>query len=84
MTRLPLLAGATNSYDGFMLWDWLQVDHKKLRSLDGPDEMSNLTLVRDPRNRLKSNELTPTELRRERLGKNRMESAWWNETGKWQ
>ena len=37
--------------------DYLQVDHKKPRSLEGTDDMDNFTLLCDPCNRLKSNQI---------------------------
>lgn len=63
--------------------DYLQVDHKKPRSLDGTDDMDNFTLLCDPCNRLKSNKFTLSELRQQRLFDGRMDTAWWNKTGKW-
>ena len=62
--------------------DYLQVDHKKPRSLGGPDDMDNLTLLCDPCNRFKSNKLTLTELRQARTEQDRMDAAWW-ENEKW-
>lgn len=62
--------------------DYLQVDHKKPRSLGGGDDMSNLTLLCDPCNRLKSNKLTLTELQAVRVNEGRMQSDWWKEE-KW-
>ena len=44
--------------------DYLQIDHKKPRSLGGADEMDNYTLLCDPCNRLKSNKLTLNEASR--------------------
>ena len=59
--------------------DYLQVDHKKPRSLGGADEMDNYTLLCDPCNRLKSNKLTLTELRDVRVAEGRVDDAWWAE-----
>ncbi len=63
--------------------DYLQVDHKKPRSLGGADEMSNYTLLCDPCNRRKSNKLTLVELRRVRVDEGRVDADWWEEA-KWQ
>ena len=57
--------------------DYLQVDHKKPRSLGGGNEMDNLTLLCDPCNRLKSNKLTLADLRLARAGEGRMDEEWW-------
>ena len=62
--------------------DYLQIDHKKPRSLGGADEMDNYTLLCDPCNRLKSNKLTLTELRDVRVTEGRVDAAWWAEE-KW-
>ena len=59
--------------------DYLQVDHKKPRSLGGQDQMDNLTLLCDPCNRLKSNKLTLTELRDARVEEGRVDALWWAE-----
>ena len=59
--------------------DYLQVDHKRPRSLNGTDDMDNLTLLCDPCNRLKSNKLTLTELRAVRVGEGRIDEAWWED-----
>ena len=59
--------------------DYLEVDHKKPRSLGGSDEMNNRTLLCNPCNRLKSNKLTLRELRDERLGEGRINAEWWEE-----
>ena len=64
--------------------DYLQVDHKKPRSLGGSDEMDNLTLLCDPCNRHKSNKLTLTELRAGRVEDGRMQATWWADKGRWQ
>ena len=56
--------------------DYLQVDHKRPRSLDGTDDMDNLTLLCDPCNRLKSNKLTLTELRAVRVEEGRTDADW--------
>lgn len=62
--------------------DYLQVDHKRPRSLNGTDDMDNLTLLCDPCNRLKSNKLTLTELRAVRVEEGRIDADWW-EDEKW-
>ena len=59
--------------------DYLQIDHKKPRSLGGEDERDNYTLLCDPCNRLKSNKLTLTELRDARVKEGRIDVAWWTE-----
>ena len=59
--------------------DYLQVDHKKPRSLGGVDEMDNFALLCDPCNRLKSNKLTLAELRLLRSEEGRMDAGWWQE-----
>ena len=59
--------------------DYLQVDHKKPRSLGGADDMENLTLLCDPCNRFKSNKLTLTELRQARVDEGRVDADWWKE-----
>ena len=59
--------------------DYLQIDHKKPRSLGGADEMDNYTLLCDPCNRLKSNKLTLNELRDIRVKESRIDVAWWTE-----
>ena len=59
--------------------DYLQVDHKKPRSLGGADEMDNYTLLCDPCNRLKGNKLTLTELRDARVKEGRVDAVWWSE-----
>ena len=59
--------------------DYLQVDHKKPRSLGGADDMDNLTLLCDPCNRFKSNKLTLTELRQARVDEGRVDTNWWTE-----
>ena len=59
--------------------DYLQVDHKKPRSLGGRDDMDNLTLLCDPCNRFKSNKLTLTELRQARVDEGRVDADWWKE-----
>ena len=59
--------------------DYLQVDHKKPRSLGGTDDMDNRTLLCDPCNRLKSNKLTLTDLRDVRVQEGRVDVAWWAE-----
>ena len=63
--------------------DYLQVDHKKPRSLGGADDMANRTLLCEPCNRLKSNKLTLTELREARVNEGRLDAAWW-EKERWQ
>ncbi len=62
--------------------DYLQVDHKKPRSLGGADELDNYTLLCDPCNRLKSNKLTLNELRDVRVEEGRVDAVWWAEE-KW-
>jgi site-specific DNA-methyltransferase (adenine-specific) len=62
--------------------DYLQVDHKRPRSLGGKDDMENLTLLCDPCNRLKSNKLTLQELRQARVDEGRIDAAWW-EVERW-
>ena len=57
--------------------DYLQVDHKRPKTLDGKDEMENYTLLCDPCNRKKSNKLTLTELRQVRVEEGRMDADWW-------
>ena len=59
--------------------DYLQIDHKKPRSLGGADERDNYTLLCDPCNRLKSNKLTLTELRDVRVKEGRIDVEWWTE-----
>lgn len=59
--------------------DYLQVDHKKPRSLGGADELDNYTLLCDPCNRLKSNKLTLNELRDLRVEEGRVDALWWAE-----
>ena len=59
--------------------DYLQVDHKKPRSLGGVDEMDNFVLLCDPCNRFKSNKLTLAELRQARVEEERMDAGWWQE-----
>ena len=57
--------------------DYLQVDHKKPRSLGGADDMANRMLLCEPCNRLKSNKLTLTALREARVNEGRLDAAWW-------
>ena len=59
--------------------DYLQIDHKKPRSLGGADERDNYTLLCDPCNRFKSNKLTLTELRDARVKEGRVDVEWWTE-----
>ena len=59
--------------------DYLQIDHKKPRSLGGADERDNYTLLCDPCNRFKSNKLTLTELRDARVKEGRVDAKWWAE-----
>ena len=59
--------------------DYLEVDHKKPRSLGGDDYLDNRTLLCSPCNRLKSNKLTLTELRHERVSEGRIEADWWED-----
>ena len=63
--------------------DYLEVDHKKPRSLGGDDYLSNRTLLCAPCNKLKSNKLTLTELRHARVAEGRIEAEWW-EDERWQ
>ena len=63
--------------------DYLQINHKKPRSLGGTDDMDNRTLLCEPCNRLKSNKLTLTELREARVSEGRVDTAWW-EKERWQ
>ena len=59
--------------------DYLQVDHKKPRSLGGKEEMSNYALLCDPCSRMKSNNLTLVEVRQARIGEGRIDGDWWAE-----
>ncbi len=59
--------------------DFLQVDHKKPRSLGGTDEMENLTLLCGPCNRLKGNKMALRELQDVRVDERRMNAKWWEE-----
>ena len=59
--------------------DYLQVDHKRPRTLKGKDDMTNYALLCDPCNRKKSNKLTLTELRQVRVEEGRMDADWWEE-----
>ena len=63
--------------------DYLQIDHKRPRSLGGDNSASNLTLLCGPCNRLKSNKRTLTELRAVRVEEGRADSDWY-ETAKWE
>ena len=64
--------------------DYLQVDHKKPKSLQGEDEMDNYTLLCDPCNRKKSNKLALSELRRARLDEGRIDTKWYEERARWE
>ena len=59
--------------------DYLQVDHKRPKTLKGKDDMTNYALLCDPCNRKKSNKLTLTELRQARVEEGRMDVDWWEE-----
>ena len=59
--------------------DYLQVDHKRPKTLKGKDDMTNYALLCDPCNRKKSNKLTLTELRQVRVEEGRMDVDWWEE-----
>ena len=59
--------------------DYLQVDHKRPKTLKGKDDMTNYALLCDPCNRKKSNKLTLTELRQVRGEEGRMDVDWWEE-----
>ena len=64
--------------------EYLQVDHKKPRTLKGKDDMTNYALLCDPCNRKKSNKLTLTELQHARLAEpDRMNMEWWEKEEKW-
>ena len=63
--------------------DYLQVDHKKPKTLKGKDEMENYALLCDPCNRKKSNKLTLRELQNVRVDEGRMDGKWWEKEGKW-
>lgn len=62
--------------------DYLQMDHKRPRSLGGRDVMDNITLLCDPCNRKKSNKLTLRQLREARASEERMDADWYEEE-KW-
>ena len=62
--------------------DYLQMDHKRPRSLGGRDVMDNITLLCDPCNRKKSNKLTLHQLREARASEGRMDADWYEEE-KW-
>ena len=62
--------------------DYLQVDHKRPKTLDGKDEMDNYALLCDPCNRKKSNRLTLAELRIAREAEGRIDEKWYGEV-KW-
>ena len=64
--------------------DYLQVDHKKPRSLKGKDEMPNYTLLCDPCNRKKSNKLSLAELRQARKAEERIDEDWYEESARWE
>ena len=62
--------------------DYLQVDHRKPKTLKGKDEMDNYVLLCDPCNRKKSNKLTLGELRIAREEDGRIDADWYEEA-KW-
>ncbi len=63
--------------------DYLEVDHKKPKSLGGGNELSNRTLLCKPCNLRKSNKLTLSQLRDDREREGRMiDLAWW-EVERW-
>ena len=62
--------------------DYLQVDHKRPKTLKGMDEMDNYVLLCDPCNRKKSNKLTLAELRIAREAEGRIDEDWYEEE-KW-
>ena len=62
--------------------DYLQVDHRRPKTLKGKDEMDNYVLLCDPCNRKKSNKLTLGELRSARAAEGRMDEDWYAEV-KW-
>ena len=62
--------------------DYLQVDHKRPKTLKGKDEMDNYVLLCDPCNRKKSNKLTIAELRIAREAEGRIDEDWYEEE-KW-
>ena len=64
--------------------DYLQVDHKKPKTLKGKDEMENYALLCDPCNRKKSNKLALSELRRARLDEGRIDAKWYEESARWE
>ena len=59
--------------------DYLQVDHKRPKTLGGKDEMDNYALLCDPCNRRKSNKLTLQKLREVRIAEGRMNMKWWED-----
>ena len=58
---------------------YLTVDHIKAKSAGGPDAIQNRTLLCEPCNQLKSDDLTLDELHQCRLEDGLMDSEWWNE-----
>ena len=62
--------------------DYLQVDHRKPKTLKGKDEMDNYVLLCDPCNRKKSNQLTLYQLREARAEEGRIDADWYEEV-KW-
>ena len=64
--------------------DYLQVDHKKPKTLKGKDEMDNYALLCDPCNRKKSNKMALSELRRARLDEGRIDAKWYEERARWE
>ena len=63
--------------------DYLQVDHRRPKTLKGKDEMDNYVLLCDPCNRRKSNKLTLGELRSARAAEGRMDEEWYKEVKWW-
>ena len=59
--------------------EYMEVDHKVPKSSGGRDDMRNRVLLCGPCNGAKGNKLTLAELRRRRLGEDRMEDKSWNE-----
>ena len=64
--------------------DYLQVDHKKPKTLKGKDDMTNYALLCDPCNRKKSNKMALSELRRARLDEGRIDAKWYEERARWE
>ncbi len=55
----------------------LTLDHIKAKSAGGPDAIQNRTLLCEPCNQLKSDNLTLDELHQRRLEDGLMDSDWW-------